>query len=117
MQHEKDINIELLYKYENENKIKALKGQMALGISQILLTVKNQDNLKIENWVQKAIAADQKNGQTWYLGRDYVTYAELFLRKNKNLEAKKYLSRAIEIFKKCGADGWVEKYEKELAKL
>jgi len=51
------------------------------------------------------------------LGRDYVTYAELFLRKNKNLEAKKYLSQAIEIFTKCGADGWVEKYKKELAKL
>ncbi|MBW2478576.1 MAG: tetratricopeptide repeat protein, partial [Deltaproteobacteria bacterium] len=83
MQYKKDINIELLYKYEKENKIKALEGQMALGISQILLTVYNHDNLKTENWVQKAIAADQQNGQTWYLGRDYVTYAELFLRKNK----------------------------------
>jgi hypothetical protein len=33
------------------------------------------------------------------------------------LKAKKYLNQAIEIFKKCGADGWVEKYKKELAKL
>ena len=117
MQHEKDINIELLYKYENENKIRAFEGQMALGISQILLAVKNQDNQKIENWVQKAIAADQKNGQIWYLGRDYVTYAELFLRKNENLEAKKYLNQAIGIFKECGADGWVDKYEKEMGEL
>jgi hypothetical protein len=30
------------------------------------------------------------------------------------LEAKENLGRAIEIFKECGASGWVEKYEKEL---
>ena len=34
-QHDKDINIELLYKYMDENKIKALEGPMALWISQI----------------------------------------------------------------------------------
>jgi tetratricopeptide (TPR) repeat protein len=115
MQHEKDINIKLLYRYEHENKIKAFDGQMALGISKILLAVGNQDIQKIENWVQKAIAADQKNGKTWYLGMDYVTYAELFLQNNRKLEAKKCLSQAIEIFKECGADGWAEKYEKEMA--
>jgi len=27
------------------------------------------------------------------------------------------VNKAIEIFKECGADGWVEKYEKELASL
>ncbi len=27
------------------------------------------------------------------------------------------LGKAIEILKECGADGWVEKYEKELALL
>jgi len=115
MQHEKDINIELLYNYEHENKIKALEGPMALGISQILLAVDKPNIQKIENWLQKAIGADQKNGQTWNLGMDYVIYAELFKQKNKNLEAKENLSRGIEIFKECGASGWVEKYEKELS--
>ncbi|MCP4629561.1 MAG: tetratricopeptide repeat protein [bacterium] len=28
--------------------------------------------------------------------------------------AQQYLTRAIDIFKECGADGWVERYEKEL---
>jgi hypothetical protein len=32
-------------------------------------------------------------------------------------KAKEDLNRAIEIFKECGADGWVEKYAKELASL
>ena len=117
MQHEKDINIELLYEYEHENKIKAIEGPMALGISQILLAVDNPDIQKIENWVQKAINANQKNGQTWNLGKNYVFSAEFFKQRNKNLEAKENLSRAINMFKECGADGWVQKYENELAEL
>jgi hypothetical protein len=30
--------------------------------------------------------------------------------------AKEKLSKAIEIFKECGADGWVKRSEEELAK-
>jgi hypothetical protein len=32
-------------------------------------------------------------------------------------KAKENMNKAIEILKECGADGWVEKYEKELAAL
>jgi len=39
----------------------------------------------------------------------------MFRRKGDQSKAKENLNKAIEIFKKCGADGWVEKYEKELA--
>ena len=49
--------------------------------------------------------------------KDYILYAELFKRKGVRLKAKENLNKAIEIFKECGADGWVEKYEKELALL
>ncbi len=115
--YEKDINIELLYNYEHENKVKALEGPMALGISQILLAADKPNIQKAENWLQKAMGADQKNGQTWNLGMDYVICAELFKRKNKNWEAKENLGRAIEIFKECGASGWAEKYEKKLLAL
>jgi hypothetical protein len=31
--------------------------------------------------------------------------------------AKEKLGRAIEIFKECGADGWVKRSEEELAKI
>jgi hypothetical protein len=46
-----------------------------------------------------------------------VLYAKFFQRKGDTSKAKKQLSTAIDIFKECGADGWVEKYEKELAAL
>ena len=51
----------------------------------------------------------------WYLAKDYTLYAELFQRKGEQSKTKENLSKAIEIFKECGADGWVEKYEKEFA--
>jgi hypothetical protein len=51
------------------------------------------------------------------LGRDYTLYADLFKRKGHRLKAQENLGKAIEIFKECGADGWVKKGEKELAIL
>jgi hypothetical protein len=37
--------------------------------------------------------------------------------KVKHQKPRANLSKAIEIIKECGADGWVAKYEKELAEL
>ncbi len=53
----------------------------------------------------------------WHLAQDYALYAEFYTRKKDTLKAKENLSKAIEIFSECGADGWVTKYEKELAEL
>ena len=50
----------------------------------------------------------------WNLAQDYALYAELFKRKGDLSKAKQNLSKAIKILTECGADGWVEKYEKEL---
>ena len=65
----------------------------------------------------KAIEADQSNRMMFHLGKDYAFYADLYKRKGDRLKAQENLGKAIEIFKECGADGWVEKYEKELAQL
>ena len=114
-QHENDINIELLYNYERENKIKALEGQLALWIGKILLALDKPEIQEAEKTLQRAISADQKNGQTWNLGMDYVTISEIFKMRNKNLEAKNNLSQAIKIFKECGANGWADKFEKKIS--
>ena len=70
-----------------------------------------------EVWIQKAIEEDQRNGTKFYLGRDYALYAEWFKRNGDCSKARENLGRAIEILKECGADGWVEKFEEELAGL
>jgi len=38
-------------------------------------------------------------------------------RKGKPTKTGENLNQAIEIFTECGADGWVDRYEKELASL
>ena len=68
-------------------------------------------------WIQKAIEEDQRNGTRFFLGRDYALYAEWFKRNGNRSNARENLERAIEIMKECGAEGWVEKYEKELTAL
>jgi hypothetical protein len=53
----------------------------------------------------------------FHLGRDYAVYAELFRRQGDRAAAKEQLGKAMDIYKECGADGWVTKTEEALAKL
>jgi len=48
------------------------------------------------------------------LYKDYALYSDLFKRKGDLSRARENLIKAVEIFKECGADGWVEKYERGL---
>ncbi len=117
MNNEKDINLELLYSYAPKNKIKLLDGRMRRYIGEILLNIDDQYISDAESWVKKAIEVDKRNGVMFELGKDYALYTELLKRKGDQPKAKENLNKAIEIFKECGADGWVEKYEKELVSL
>jgi tetratricopeptide (TPR) repeat protein len=115
MSNEGDINLEYLFGYVEKNKIRELEGVARRFIGEILLNIDDQHGYEAEEWIQKAIEADQRNGMRFTLGIDYALYAELFKRKGDRLKAQENLGKAIEILKECGADGWVSKYEKELA--
>jgi hypothetical protein len=67
--------------------------------------------------IKKATEIHKNYGMMWYLFQYYAFYAEYLKRKGDLLKAKENLNIAIEIFNECGADGWVERYEKELASL
>jgi tetratricopeptide (TPR) repeat protein len=90
---------------------------MLSWIGEIILNINDQHISEAEDWIKRAIEANKRHGMMWYLARDYALYAKLFKRKGNPSKARENLNRAIEIFKECGADGWVEKYEKELAAL
>lgn len=93
----------------------AAEGWISRLIGEILLNIADQHISEAEEWIQKAIEADQRNGMRFHLGNDYALYAELFKRKGDRSKTQETLGRAIEILKECGADGWVSKYEKERA--
>jgi tetratricopeptide (TPR) repeat protein len=117
MNKEKDVNLESLYAFSRNNKIRALEGWLQRCIGEILLNIDDQHISEAEHWIQKAIEADKRNQTMFWLGKDYALYADLFKRKGDRLKAQENLGKAIEILKECGADGWVTKYEKELSKL
>ena len=84
-------------------------------IGKILLNIDDQHISDAEDWIKRSIETNQKYGMMWNLAQDYALYADLFKRKGDLSKAREHLDKAIEIFTECGADGWVEKYEKELA--
>jgi hypothetical protein len=51
------------------------------------------------------------------LGKDHALYADWFKKKGDTYGAKEQFTRAIDLFRECGADGWVERTEKALAEL
>ena len=117
MGNEKDINLNEIFNYCDDIKTKWCEGWMFHCIGEILLNIDAQHISEAEDWIKRAIKAHRTYGMMWHSARDYALYAELFKRKDDQTKAKEKLSKAIKIFKKCGADGWVEKYEKELASL
>jgi tetratricopeptide (TPR) repeat protein len=114
---EKDIRLVEIFKCHEDINLKVFEGMGKSVIGEILLNTDDQHLSVAENWIVRAIESDKRNGLMWYLAKDYALYAELFTRKGDLSKARENLSKAIDIFKECGADGWVEKYEKELATL
>ncbi len=117
MNKQRDVNLESLFAYPINNKVKIAEGGLQRYIGEVLLNIDGRHLSEAENWIQKAIEADQRNCMMFDLGKDYALYADLFKRKGDRLKARENLGKAIEILKECGADGWVAKYEKELATI
>jgi len=117
MSNENKINLKSLYNYIHENKAKLFEGLIQRLVSEILLNIDDGHIKEAEDCVKKAIEADKKNGTRFRLGQDYAQYAEVLKRKGDASKAKENLNKAIEVMKGCGANGWVEKYEKELTEL
>jgi len=109
---EKDVNLESLYAHFRNNKTRVVEGWIQRFIGEILLNIDDQHISEAEHWIKQAIEADQTNRMLLFLGNDYALYADFFKRKGNRSKAQENLGKAIEIFKECGADGWVEKAEK-----
>jgi class 3 adenylate cyclase/tetratricopeptide (TPR) repeat protein len=117
LEGDRDVNLTELFRYYHRNKFKVFQVWMAKYIGEILLNIGEEHISDAEDWIKKAIDIAKESGMRWFLASNYALYADLFKRKGDQSKAKEKLSRAIDIFKECGADGWVEKYEKELASL
>jgi tetratricopeptide (TPR) repeat protein len=114
---DRKIDLETMYAIFNEIKFPVFESDAQRYVGGILLFSDDSITSKAEDWIKRAIEFDKRYGMMWNLAQDYALYAELFRRKNDVSQAKEKLNKAIDIFKESGADGWVAKYEKELAEL
>ena len=112
-----NVDIESLESYSSKNMFGVVHGWIKRSIAEILLSLSNEYLLEAEEWIVQSINADKKNGMKYQLGQDYAICAEILKRKGKKAKAIDKFKKAIDILEECGADGWVEKYEKELTEL
>jgi class 3 adenylate cyclase/tetratricopeptide (TPR) repeat protein len=98
-----------------EIKGRSMQGVAAWAMGEIYLYIDDKHMDKSEAWIRKAVEADERNRMPWDQARDYALYAEFFKKKGDPARAKEKLDKAIDLMRGIGADGWVEKYEKELA--
>jgi len=114
LRHDQDIELSELFACYENYKIKWCEGLTARNIGDVLLNMDNDHLSDAGVWFRKAIEADTKNGFRWQVAMDHACYADWFKKKGDIKGVKEQLTKAIDIFRECGADGWVEKYEKEL---
>jgi tetratricopeptide (TPR) repeat protein len=117
LRHDQDIELKELFACYENYKVTWGKGWTARNIGDVLLHIDDDHLADAEAWFQKAIETDTENKLRWHLAYDHALYAEWFKKKGDIQGAKEQFTKAIDIFRECGADGWVEKYEKELVRI
>lgn len=88
-------------------------GYIARNISEILITISRENMSDAISWINKAIENDNKNNLMWSLARDCSVYANLLHMSDKQKKADEYYRKALSIFQKYGAEGWMAKIEKD----
>ncbi|UCG82815.1 MAG: AAA family ATPase [Dehalococcoidia bacterium] len=117
MNNELDADVQSLCSYTVENRMRIFNGWMARYLGLALMNIDETHLSEAEDWLKKAINADTINGMRWHLAKDYASYADLYKRKGDIPRAEEQLAKAIDIFKECGTDGWVTRYEERLKTL
>ena len=106
-----------MYKLRCRVKSKPVEGAISNRIAEILINIDTQHIPEAEKWINKSIETNEQYGMMWNLAQDYALYAQLYKKKGDPTKYREALNKAVEIFEECGADGWVERYEKELGLL
>ncbi len=120
LNREPDIDIhklDELIKAHEKSRLAACESYGARCIGEIYLHLDDKHMAEADAWIKRAIEASTRYGTMWELARDHALCADWYKKKGDIQGAKEQLTRAIDIFKECGADGWVQRTEIALAEL
>jgi len=113
-QNPASIKFQPLYEFESVSRVKLFEGRLSKYLAEILMNNNPKHIFEAEISIKKAIESDTKNEMMFHLGLDYMVYSQILGKKNEPSNAKNMLIKAINIFKECGADGWIELSENKL---
>jgi tetratricopeptide (TPR) repeat protein len=113
----RDVDLGFLRSIAERNTVRLFDRWVCRSLGEILLKLGVDHATEAEHWMWKSIEADAGNGVRFQLGLDHVLYAEFFKRQGERSKAQEELGKAIKVLRECGADGWVEKYKRELPEL
>ncbi len=100
-----------------KNRLAVCESFGTRGIGEIFLHIDDNHMDEAEAWIRRAIKANTGYGTKWNLARDHALYADWFKKKKDIPKAREQLTKAIDLFRQCDADGWVTRTEPELARL
>jgi hypothetical protein len=106
-----------LIRGHEKSKFQVTKSWESHCIGDIYLNIDDNHMAEAEAWIRRTIDFDEKYAIPWNLGRDYAIYADWFKKKGDIQGAKEQLTKAINYFRDCGADGWVTRTKEKLAEL
>jgi tetratricopeptide (TPR) repeat protein len=117
---EPDIDIHTLdelMKGHEKNRLAMAKSMGSRCIGEIFLHMDDHHMQEAETWIRQSIDFDTMHAVPWQLAKDHALYADWFKKKGDIQGAKEQLTKAIDLFRECGADGWVTRTEKTLAEI
>jgi class 3 adenylate cyclase/tetratricopeptide (TPR) repeat protein len=103
--------------YRSQKVSPWIEGLYLATIARTLILSGQDRWAEAESLLNDAIATDERYGTRWSLGQDHAALSELHQKKGDHASARHHLKRAIEIMQECGADGWVERYQKTLSEI
>ncbi len=109
------INLGEVINSFDQNKNRGFAGWIAQYISEILLHLDRHLIREAQEWVEKAIELDRKNGMRLLLARDYALSAKISQKMGDGERSRNIFGQAIKIFRECGADGYWRKTGREIA--
>ncbi len=113
----RDVNISEMLEWFEKIKATISLGSAVLIIGEVFMNIDDRHMPEAEEWIIKAIKINTQNGFRFILWQAHHLYFQFFKKQNKLPQAREQMNKAINIMKECGADGWVERYERELAEL
>lgn len=113
----KDLSLESLRNVHETIPYKVAQGWTCRYLGEIFLNLGGNHKMEAERWIKKAIVFDTKNGMRFHLGLDHALYGEFYKRQGLKNKSCREFGEATEILRKCGAVGWVEKYEKTMVEF